>query len=214
VKRSARYRAPDGHLVSTNSVQGTLPVFMHVVCPACGHRCRVPESLMGKQAICPACTTTFRCGSLAPPSLQTEPVPADQPPGVQPLPQARAAQAASDPRIHYRCPRCVKPLESPVAMAGQKLNCPDCGQRIQVPQPTAAPAAPSPAAPGLDESIPEVLPVVEPAPRQSSRRETCLECGVDVSQRPRIQTCPDCGSLFCSARCFREHRYHAHPSRR
>jgi hypothetical protein len=40
------------------------------------------------------------------------------------------------------------------------------------------------------------------------------ECGADVSDRPRVQACPDCGSLFCSARCFREHRYHAHPSRR
>jgi hypothetical protein len=42
------------------------------------------------------------------------------------------------------------------------------------------------------------------------RPENCLECGVSLAQRSRVQTCPDCGSLFCSARCYREHRYHAH----
>ena len=26
--------------------------------------------------------------------------------------------------------------------------------------------------------------------------------------------CPDCGTLLCSAGCYREHRYHAHRRRR
>jgi hypothetical protein len=41
-------------------------------------------------------------------------------------------------------------------------------------------------------------------------REHCLECGVDLSGRKRLQTCPDCGSLLCSAKCYREHRYQSH----
>ena len=43
------------------------------------------------------------------------------------------------------------------------------------------------------------------------RREGCLECGIDVTNRSRVQTCPDCGAVLCSAMCYREHRYHAHP---
>jgi hypothetical protein len=64
--------------------------------------------------------------------------------------------------------------------------------------------------------------VIEEAPTSGSRlapagREACLECGLDITGRQRVQTCPDCGSLFCSAMCIREHRRHAHaaqPKRR
>ena len=151
--------------------------------------------------------------------------------------------------IRYTCPRCKKSLESPASFAGQKLNCPDCNRRLQLPRPSASPpqplnktilaaeeapqaAAPPPAAraprPPLPpppapaalykavELIPDVLEVAgDGSPRTDSPpargREYCLECGVDVTQQSRVQSCPDCGSLLCSARCSREHRYHAHP---
>jgi hypothetical protein len=35
-----------------------------------------------------------------------------------------------------------------------------------------------------------------------------------LSGRARVQTCADCGSTFCSAACYREHRYYAHSRRR
>jgi DNA-directed RNA polymerase subunit RPC12/RpoP len=212
-------------------------MFMNVTCPMCGHKWRVPERAMGQQVSCPACSKSFQCSAVAPPSLTTPPTPAQQPPApVQAMPQARAVQVQPDQSIHYRCPRCAKPLESPVAMAGQKVNCTDCGQRLQIPQaatpspinrtilaneetapkvtpqvPASSPLPPSPA-PVQAELIPAAVPA--PAPGIAARRESCLECGADITGRPRVQTCPDCGSLFCSARCYRDHSYYAHPSRR
>jgi DNA-directed RNA polymerase subunit RPC12/RpoP len=218
-----------------------MSVFMNVTCPTCGGKCRVLESDLGKQVKCPACENLFQCGSASPPSLGTHPVAAEKPAAVQVVPQSREAETQSGASVRFRCPRCTKSLESPVHLAGQKVNCPDCGQRLQIPrtadpQPaasvnktllaveepsaTAAPprpanvaqAAPPPAA--KEEEILTVIAVPEAQAPAPARREFCLECGVDVSRRPRIQTCPDCGSLFCSARCFRDHRHHAHPSRR
>jgi DNA-directed RNA polymerase subunit RPC12/RpoP len=137
--------------------------------------------------------------------------------------------------IRYSCPRCKKSLESPVSFAGQKLHCPDCNQRLQIPQPSTPPPPPvnktilateEPAAPAAHRSplpeppaVPEVVEVVEEAPSRrapapSGRREICLECGADVTERARVQTCSDCGSLLCSAMCYREHRYHAHSQRK
>jgi DNA-directed RNA polymerase subunit RPC12/RpoP len=213
-------------------------MFMNLSCPTCGHSCRVPERMLGQHWKCPACSTLFQCGSVSPRSLVTRPVTAAGPAPVQETPTARTVQVQPDQCIHYRCPRCTRPLESPSHMAGQKLNCPDCGQRLQVPQSslTPSPADPQrihiaeervkdgPAVPVFparqlphvstqEEPILTVLPVAPSAPATPARREYCLECGADVTQRSRIQTCPDCGSLFCSARCFRDHHYHAHSPR-
>jgi DNA-directed RNA polymerase subunit RPC12/RpoP len=214
---------------------------MNVICPTCGHKCRVPESDLGKQVKYPACANPFQCGSASPPSLGTHPVAAEKPPAVQVVPQARTAETQPGSSIRFRCPRCAKPLESPVHLAGQKVNCPDCGQRLQIPRtsdpqpaapvnktllaveessatvsPPGAPASVPQAAPppAVKEEILTVIAVPEAQPPAPARREYCLECGVDVTRRPRIQTCPDCGSLFCSARCYRDHRHHAHSSRR
>jgi DNA-directed RNA polymerase subunit RPC12/RpoP len=37
--------------------------------------------------------------------------------------------------IHYQCPRCKKPLTAQDNVAGVKINCPQCKQRLQVPAP-------------------------------------------------------------------------------
>jgi hypothetical protein len=50
--------------------------------------------------------------------------------------------------------------------------------------------------------------------QQSPRRERCLECGRDVTNWERVFSCPDCGSVFCSSLCIREHHDHAHGARR
>jgi lysine biosynthesis protein LysW len=210
-------------------------MFMNASCPACGQKTRVRESSLGQQVKCPACGALFQCGSLSPPSLKTHPVGGEQAAVVKVLPETRASQVQADPSIHYSCPRCAKPLESPAQMAGQKLNCPDCGQRLQIPQPGSSPSVPSPNPTVLATEVPyaTAVPQAPPSPVGSGsatspsgdvvrtgspvpsavppRRDTCLECGTDLTQRPRVPTCPDCGSLFCSASCYRQHRYHAHP---
>lgn len=206
-------------------------MLMTVTCPCCGQKCRVPESALGQAVQCPVCANCFQCGSLSPRSLTTKPIlPLASPRAVDTVPQARDAQPQLGERIHYRCARCGMSLESAAEMAGQKLNCPNCTQRLQIPSvpPPApvhalpiSPAPGLPAAPVTSTSMPakptkrklvrKAKAVAAPPPVE--RRENCLECGLDVTERKRAQECPDCGSVFCSARCYRDHRHHAHPSR-
>jgi DNA-directed RNA polymerase subunit RPC12/RpoP len=129
--------------------------------------------------------------------------------------------------VRYSCPRCKKSLESPVSLAGQKHNCTGCGQRIQIPQPVKQPdptvnktmlgnvdsVPPRPSAP-LPHASKNAEPVVQVVQQTATRRESCLECGRDITGRDRLLTCPDCGSLFCSSMCFRDHRTHAHPTQK
>lgn len=198
-------------------------MFMHVVCPGCGQKCRVPEAMLGQAAKCPACAMFFACGSVSPRSLATRPIPyaVVDAPLAEAMPQKPGAEDDGAERIRYRCSRCKSSLESPAHMAGQKLNCPDCGQRLQIPAAGAVPVSivshpgPSAAAPPATGPKPgKAKPKKEaPRPAPQARTENCLECGIDVSGRRRTQQCPDCGSIFCSAGCYREHRHHAHPSR-
>lgn len=182
-------------------------MYMNVTCPLCGHPCRVPERSLGQQARCPNCSGHFHCGSLSPPSLATRPVSPESPAPAQATPPARAASAEPGQEIHYRCPRCSESLTSPGHMAGQKVHCLACDQRLQIPvrdRPVVVRAVASPPAP--------VVPSLAAVPASpTTRRDGCLECGRELAAR--TLTCPDCGSLFCAAACFRSHRYHAHPSR-
>jgi DNA-directed RNA polymerase subunit RPC12/RpoP len=195
-----------------------------VACPKCGDPLRIPPSMLGQEVQCAACLHRFAARAAAAPL----------PPAGGPTPPPnRTVLAEPEAMIHYSCPRCKKPLESPVSFAGQKLNCPGCGQRLQIPQPAApqAPAlnktmlatqasGPGSSGTGLQPAAGALVPtvdveVVNDAPKATPvRRDCCLECGVDVSQRPRVQTCPDCGTLLCSSMCYRAHRYYAHPPKK
>jgi DNA-directed RNA polymerase subunit RPC12/RpoP len=201
---------------------------VNVTCPSCGNKCRFPQDTPAHAARCPACLQPVPLNAPPAPSLLArstgEPAPA--------APVNRTMLAQPEPMVRYVCPRCNKSLESPASFAGQKLNCPGCNQRLQVPQPSnpapppvnktilaveqppAAPAAPGPPPAGRTDSsrtkgqgagAPKAVGLAPPG-----RREHCLECGADVSGQPQVQTCPDCGSLFCSARCYRAHSSHAH----
>lgn len=202
-----------------------------ITCPMCGQQCKTPEPASGPDMRCPSCFSIF---SLKPapasPLLARSPgAPAAAVPAAPTINKTILAQPEA--MIRYNCPRCKKSLESPASYAGQKLNCPDCGQRLQIPQPSTPPPAPAvnktilaleepaartprpspppvPPVPSVKVELVEETPVVDAAP--STRRESCLECGVDITQRARVQTCPDCGSLFCSAGCYREHHSQAH----
>ena len=201
----------------------------NVTCPMCGLLCNPPDPA-GPEMRCPACFSLFPVKPApASPLLERS---ATTAPSAAAAPN-RTLLAQPEAMIRYNCPRCKKSLESPASFAGQKLNCPDCNQRLQIPQPSAPPqpalnktilATEEPAAP-LSYSTPmapnppavptvkvvqldAVAEVVEAA--APAVRESCLECGRDLSRHARVQTCPDCGSLFCSAACYRDHHHHAH----
>lgn len=201
-----------------------------VACPMCGHQCNPPEPA-GPEMRCPACFSLFPVKP-APASPLMGRAAAEAPAAAPPN---RTLLAHPEAMIRYSCPRCKKSLESPASFAGQKLNCPDCNQRLQIPQPSTPPPPPlnktilateEPATTSASPSSPPPAPrppvvpvakvvqleavpeVVEPA--TPSVRESCLECGRDLTRHARVQTCPDCGSLFCSAACYREHHHHAH----
>jgi hypothetical protein len=212
-----------------------------ITCPFCGHKSCPAQQSPGQEVQCPACLNLFPIKPPAP-SLLARTAPAEPAPaGPAPQPN-RTLLAQPEAMIRYTCPRCKKSLESPASFAGQKLNCPDCNQRLQIPQPSTPPLPPlnktilaseeSAGPPASQTSAPrpqpaptavpsvkvEVVEVVEDYPpttdRASPGRESCLECGVGLARRARVQTCPDCGALFCSAACYREHRYYAHAPKR
>jgi DNA-directed RNA polymerase subunit RPC12/RpoP len=222
-------------------------MMMNAICKYCLMKFRVPERMIGQQVKCPACGKEFLCTAGSRPVDVLPLPPADAASAVQTTPQSPIASVPADQNIHYRCPRCQKSLVSPPKASGQKMNCPECGQRLQVPKqsPSATPApvnrtilateipdavagraqaapisAPAPPVPAQEEILDEVIPVLPSArspakePEPAGRRDYCLECGTNVTKRQRVLTCPNCGSLFCSARCFRDHDSHAHKSAR
>src|SRR4029078_10714068 len=89
-------------------------------------------------------------------------------PGESNPPPNRTVIAQPEVVIRYTCPRCKKALESRARFAGQKLNCPDCNQRLQIPKPAAPPPPPpiNRTVLALEEPQPPVAgqPVNVPAP--------------------------------------------------
>jgi len=208
----------------------------------CGHVCRLPDGTNEPEVLCPACRSLFpRPPQRTPSLLERAPRTAAAAPSAA-APQNKTVMAEPEAMIRYTCPRCKRSLESPVSYAGQKLNCPGCDQRLQIPQPstppppagnktilateeaavTATPAPPSPPPPPAAPPAPrrvDVLPVEEErtsrrSAEPASRHDSCLECGLNLTGRARVQTCSDCGSSFCSSACYREHRYYAHSRQR
>jgi len=141
--------------------------------------------------------------------------------------------------IRYRCPRCKKALESPASAAGTTSACTDCGQRLQIPAPPQSPPpVPKIVPPAVEPfqaqlSLPESSGVSAQAPRprqpdildddvadvpirkeRGARRETCRECGRDISASERVRNCPDCDAQLCSRECARDHQEHVHGGRR
>src|SRR5689334_11794848 len=61
----------------------------------------------------------------------------------KPLPPNKTVLAEPEAMIRYTCPKCKRGLESPASFAGQKLNCPHCSQRLQIPHAPPPAAAPT-----------------------------------------------------------------------
>jgi len=131
-----------------------------ITCPTCGHKCRAPAAQAGQEARCPACLNSLpgTAQAPAPAPLLSRPRPADPSPPISPPALNRTMLAEPEAMIRYNCPRCKKSLESPASFAGQKLACPECGQRLQIPQPSA------PAPPPLNKTILAVEETAAPVP--------------------------------------------------
>jgi hypothetical protein len=131
-------------MAELRSAKECLSMFASITCPACRHKYTIPEGQMGSRQNCPNCRTPFLAGksvaegSAAEVPMKYEPAPV---PGLN-----KTMLAETEQPIRYNCPRCKKPLESPVSEAGTKKPCPSCGQRLQVP-------APPPPAPGLNKTM-------------------------------------------------------------
>lgn len=187
----------------------------NVTCPTCQYRFTVPEGAMGKRQTCPNCHSPMVAGKSEAPG-GAEPV-ASMLQGQQPVVPAakvglnKTMLGEAAPPIRFNCPRCKGVLEVPAGDVGQKMPCTHCGQRLQVPNPTVPPPPANKTMLGQDLAAPAVPVLVQPEP--PARTERCLECARDVTGWDRVFNCPDCGSIFCSSLCIREHRAHAHQGR-
>ncbi len=75
--------------------------------------------------------------------------------------------------VKFNCAGCGQPLEAPVEMAGQVIECPACQQALTIPAP------PSP----VEESA--------AAPVQEEAGKTCPNCGAEMAGEAVL--CVQCG---------------------
>lgn len=70
--------------------------------------------------------------------------------------------------IKFPCPHCAQPIEAPFDMLGQLMDCPACGQTVEVQKsPTKLPPPP-PAAPRPPPKLKMPMPHPAPAPKKAS----------------------------------------------
>jgi DNA-directed RNA polymerase subunit RPC12/RpoP len=92
-------------------------------CTGCGTTLGVPSSAAGKMAACPKCKAkstipAFEVVEDTP--AQEEPEPTEKPP---------------EKPLRFRCAKCGDKIEVSARLAGLAVPCPECGQRILVPEP-------------------------------------------------------------------------------
>lgn len=110
-------------------------------CPTCKAVLKAPPRKAGDEVACPKCGQRVLIPNPVKPAEAPNLSPNFAP---KPNPVNRTVLAQPEAMIHYSCPRCKKLLEAPVHCAGQKIHCPDCNQRLQIPQPTTPAPAPQP----------------------------------------------------------------------
>ena len=75
--------------------------------------------------------------------------------------------------VRFQCPSCKTLLQASSARAGDKIGCAKCGQRIQVPSPSAVPPAVA------------VVPSAAPAPGDAPLELAPLDDADDVAASPK-----------------------------
>jgi hypothetical protein len=70
------------------------------------------------------------------------------------------------PNVHFKCPHCEQALEAPFEMLGQLMDCPECGQTVEVQKPHAS-RIPTPA---LPRPVPKLkMPLPRPVAKKAVR---------------------------------------------
>jgi hypothetical protein len=90
--------------------------------------------------------------------------------------------------IRSKCPKCASLLSIPESEAGTTISCPSCGQKLRVPMPAAAPAAPT------TRSQPATADVADPGysvqpendPPRPAKRPRAFEDTEDDSEEPVV----------------------------
>jgi hypothetical protein len=166
---------------------------VNVTCPQCGLKCRPHQSTPGQDTRCPSCLIFFPNG-LQPVASLLARAPQKEPAlEIQVAPPNRTILAHPEPLIRYTCPRCKKALEAPVSLAGDKLSCPSCAQRLQIPQPSAPPP------PAVNKTM-LAVGVKPAAPPPAALPVMLCACGEIVAISANAEArCPACLRLLTLA---------------
>ena len=81
--------------------------------------------------------------------------------------------------LHFECPSCERPIETPAEMSGQKITCPDCSQEMVVPADARSRAY--------------VAPFSERKSKPQNKTKPCEACQQPIG--PRSLVCPNCGEI-------------------
>ncbi len=129
-------------------------------CPRCAAVLSAPDDCAGRVSRC-------RCGQqvVVPhtPSSHAQP---QIPPGVVSVVTSSPASRVTVPPIRFACVRCQAVLEVPGDQDGQKVACPECGQRLQIPAPRVNRTVLAPLVSGPPTALSSEQPPREPAEKR------------------------------------------------
>ncbi|GIW81563.1 MAG: hypothetical protein KatS3mg105_3370 [Gemmatales bacterium] len=115
-----------------STMLGQVEEMIRYKCPRCQKPLEAPKSEAGVKKPCPACGQRLQVPAPSTPAGD---------PSLNKTLLAEEQSTAPPPPIHYNCPKCKTPLESPATEAGRKKPCPKCGQRLQIPYPSSSGAS-------------------------------------------------------------------------
>ena len=193
-----------------NQVARVAAMPLQVVCPSCGNRLPVDESLIGKQIRCGGCQVVIEV-----PRPQSAPASSTRtaaPTATQTRPVAGTMEVVCT---------CRARLTVPVSAKGTQLRCPSCQNLIYVPSETA----PTPPANSMGAGFPDLSAIggpasrVRPLPASPQPQHFLSACAVNQTNQQQTDCAHGCprsrGVIFADRRdvCLPVHQQ-SQPSNR